>query len=142
MVSRPPPGTWLQISGSNLAATTRTWQPSDFNGKIAPVSLDGVGVTIGGKDTFVKSVSPAQVIVQVPNGIPIGDGVPLVLTNAQGATSPYILHTSDLAPALMAPAVFKALATDWALAASKPADHRPRIACAHGRSRSLRHSRR
>jgi uncharacterized protein (TIGR03437 family) len=107
------PGTWLQISGSNLATTTRTWQPSDFNGKNAPISLDGVSVAIGGKDAFVKSVSPAQVIVQVPNGIPIGDGVPLVLTNAQGATSPYILHTSDLAPALMAPAVFKTGGTQY-----------------------------
>jgi len=108
------PGTWLQISGSNLATTTRTWDPAtDFNGNNAPISLDGVSVTIGGKDAYVKSVSPVQVTVQVPDGIPIGDGVPLVLTNAQEQTSPYVLHTSDLAPALMAPAAFKVSGTQY-----------------------------
>jgi uncharacterized protein (TIGR03437 family) len=107
------PGTWLQISGTNLAATTRTWDTTDFNGNKAPISLDGVSVTIGGKDAFVKSVSPVLVAVQVPDGIPIGDGVPLVLTNSQGQTSPYVLHTSDLAPALMAPGNFKVSDTQY-----------------------------
>jgi uncharacterized protein (TIGR03437 family) len=101
------PGTWLEIAGKNLATTSRTWQPSDFNGNNAPTSLDGVSVTIGGQNAYIKSVDPAKVVVQVPDGIPIGDGVPLVLTDAQGQTSPYVLHTSDLAPALMAPANLK-----------------------------------
>jgi uncharacterized protein (TIGR03437 family) len=119
------PGTWLQISGTNLSMTTRTWDANDFNGNQAPISLDGVSVTIGGKDAYIKSVSPGKVILQVPDDIPIGDGVPLVLTNAQGQTSPYVLHTSDLAPALMAPAAFKVSETQYvsALFASSDASN-------------------
>jgi len=117
------PGTWMQIAGTNLATTTRTWDPTDCNGNQAPISIDGVSVTIGGKDAYVKSVSPTLVTVQVPDGIQIGDGVPLVLTNAQGQTGPYALHTSDLAPALMAPANFKVSSTQYVsalFAASDP----------------------
>ncbi len=51
-------------------------------------------------------VSPGQVNVQVPDGIPIGAGVPLVLRNSQGETDAFALQTSDLAPALLAPASF------------------------------------
>jgi uncharacterized protein (TIGR03437 family) len=119
------PGTWLEIAGSNLATTTRTWQPSDFDGNKAPTSLDGVSVTIGDKNAYIKSVDGAKVIVQVPDGIPIGDGVPLVLMNANGQTAPYVLHTSDLAPALMAPANLKAGNTQYvsALLAQSSADN-------------------
>jgi uncharacterized protein (TIGR03437 family) len=122
-VSQAAPGAWLQISGSNLATTTRTWQTSDFNGNAAPTSIDGVSVTIGGQSAYVKSVSPSKVVVQVPDGIPIGDGVPLVLTNAQGATDPYVLQTTNLAPVLMAPAVLSVQNTQYVgalLAASDP----------------------
>lgn len=100
------PGTWLEIFGSNLATTTRTWQSSDFNGNNAPVSLDGISVTIGGKRAYVDYVSPGQVNAQVPDGIPIGAAVPLVVGNPQGESDAYILQTSDLAPALLAPASF------------------------------------
>ena len=101
-------GTWLEIYGSSLSTVTRLWQGSDFSGNNAPTSLDGVSVTIGGKSAFVDYISPEQVNVQVPDGIPIGAGVPLVLTNAQGQSDPYILQTSDMAPALLAPPSFKA----------------------------------
>lgn len=100
------PGTWLEIFGTNLGTSTRTWQSSDFNGDNAPLSLDGVSVTIGGKSAYVDFVSPGQVNVQVPDGIPIGAGVPLVMKNSQGETDAFALQTSDLAPALLAPASF------------------------------------
>lgn len=98
------PGTWIEIFGSNLSATTRPWAGSDFQGNKAPTSLDGVTVTIGGKSAFVDYVSSGQVNAQVPDGIPIGAGVPLILSNPAGQTAPYTLQTSDLAPALLAPA--------------------------------------
>jgi uncharacterized protein (TIGR03437 family) len=100
------PGTWLEIYGSNLSTTTRSWEGSDFNGNNAPTSLDGVSVTIGGKSAYVDYVSPGQVNVQVPDGIPIGAGVPLVLTSAQGQTDAYSVQTADVAPALLAPPTF------------------------------------
>jgi uncharacterized protein (TIGR03437 family) len=106
-------GTWLQIAGSNLATTSRAWQSTDFNGSNAPTSLDSVSVTIGGQSAYLKSVDPATVVVQVPDGVQVGDGVPLVLTNAQGQTNPYSLHVSDLAPALMAPVNLKTSSTQY-----------------------------
>jgi uncharacterized protein (TIGR03437 family) len=98
------PGTWLEIFGNNLAATTRTWAGSDFSGSNAPTSLDSVTVTIGGKNAYVDYVSPGQVNVQVPDGIPTGPGVPLVLTSVGVQSAPFILQPADLAPALLAPA--------------------------------------
>lgn len=100
------PGTWLEVFGSNLAESTRSWQSSDFNGNNAPVSLDGVSVTIGGKSAYIDFISPGQVDIQVPDGIPIGSGVPLVLTNSQGQSDAYSLQTSSLALAVLAPASF------------------------------------
>lgn len=97
------PGTWVEIYGSNLSTSTRGWTGSDFNNGNAPTSLDGVSVTIGGKSAYVAYISPNQVNVQAPDGIPIGAGVPLVLTNSAGQTAPYALETASVAPALLAP---------------------------------------
>lgn len=110
------PGTWLEIYGNNLATTTRGWAGSDFNGDNAPTVLDGVSVTIGGQSAYVDFVSPGQVDVQVPDGIPIGAGVPLVLSNAQGQSGPYPLQTSDVAPALLAPSAFTVNGNSYAVA--------------------------
>jgi uncharacterized protein (TIGR03437 family) len=98
------PGTWLEIFGSNLAATTRVWAGTDFSGNNAPTTLDNVTVTIGGKNAYVDFVSPGQVNVQVPDGIPIGPGVPLVLTSGGVQSAPFTLQPADLAPALLAQA--------------------------------------
>jgi len=100
------PGTWLEIYGSNLSNTTRSWQASDFQGINAPTSLDGVTVSIGGKDAYVAYVSPGQVNVQAPDGIPIGSGVPLVLNNGNNQSDPSIVETLQVAPALLAPSSF------------------------------------
>lgn len=51
-------------------------------------------------------MSPTQVNAQVPDGIPIGSGVPLVLSNANGQSEAYVVQTNDLAPALLAPDSF------------------------------------
>ena len=40
----------------------------------------------------------------MPDGIPQGAGVPLVLSNSAGPSAPFALQTSTLAPALLAPA--------------------------------------
>jgi uncharacterized protein (TIGR03437 family) len=100
------PGTWLEVYGGNLSNTTRSWQSSDFQGINAPTSLDGVTVTIGGRDAYVAYVSPGHVNVQAPDGIPIGSGVPLVLANGNNRSDPYLLQTSEVAPALLAPSSF------------------------------------
>jgi uncharacterized protein (TIGR03437 family) len=57
---------YLEIYGTNLSATTRTWAGSDFNGPNAPTSLDGVTVTVGGKNAFVYYISPTQININSP----------------------------------------------------------------------------
>jgi uncharacterized protein (TIGR03437 family) len=115
------PGTWMEIYGSNLASTTRSWEGSDFQGNNAPTSLDQVSVTIGGKNAYIDYVSPQQVNIQVPDDIPIGSGVPLILKNPLGETVPYMLQTADSAPALLAPSSFNVNGKQYVVAAL-PAD--------------------
>jgi uncharacterized protein (TIGR03437 family) len=73
-------------------------------------------VTIGGKNAYVAYVSPGQVNVEVPDGVGIGQGVPLILKNAAGTSPPYLLTVSGVAPAILAPAAFSAKGTQYAVA--------------------------
>ena len=60
------PGSWIEIYGTNLAATSRTWAGADFNGVKAPTSLSGTKVTIGGQDAVLSYISPGQVNARQP----------------------------------------------------------------------------
>lgn len=100
------PGSWVEIYGSNLAASSRQWQGSDFSGVNAPVDLDGTSVTIAGQPAFVSFISAGQVNVQVPSDVPSGMQMLIVTTRAGGAGNPYSVMISDEAPGLLAPASF------------------------------------
>ncbi len=50
------PGSWIEIYGSNLAADSRSWAGSDFNGVNAATSLDGTKVTVGGQPAFIDYI--------------------------------------------------------------------------------------
>jgi hypothetical protein len=54
-------GTWMEIYGENLAASSAEWGGSNFNGINAPTSLDGTSVTVGGQPAFVYYINPGQV---------------------------------------------------------------------------------
>lgn len=99
-----PVGTnsWVTIYGTNLSATTRAWQPSDFVGGVMPLSLDGVSVLLTGAPrlAYIGYVSPTQinfllpsdqnaasVQVQVRNPAGISAQMPLVVQ----ANSPQLL---------------------------------------------------
>ncbi|MBI2687064.1 MAG: peptidylprolyl isomerase [Acidobacteria bacterium] len=105
--SKPAPGSYIEIYGSNLAGTTRSWAGSDFTGNVAPTMLDQVQVTVLGIKAYVNFVSPAQVNVQLPEGIPSGDTVPLVLTYNGVSTAAYNLSVREFAGGVLAPASFK-----------------------------------
>ncbi len=60
------PGAWIEVHGSGLATTNRTWTADDFHGLDAPTSLDGTQVSIAGQNAVVLYVSAIQVNVQVP----------------------------------------------------------------------------
>ena len=116
------PGSWLEIFGTNLASTTRGWATSDFSGNNAPTSLDKVSVTVGGKNAYVAYVSPGQVNVLVPDGVPIGNGVPVVVTSGGVASDPVNVNTADIAPAILAPNSFDVGGKQYVVATFATAD--------------------
>jgi uncharacterized protein (TIGR03437 family) len=71
-------GGWVNIYGSNLAATTAMWN-NDF-----PTSLGGVTVTINGKRAYLLYVSPGQIDLMAPDDNTTGN-VYVTVTNASGS---------------------------------------------------------
>ncbi|MBM3759875.1 MAG: hypothetical protein FJW36_06470 [Acidobacteria bacterium] len=100
------PGSWIEIFGSNLTNVTREWAGADFSGANAPKSLEGVTVTVGGREAFVRFVSPGQVNVQVPDGIGTGP-VNVVVTNEAGASGNVAMTAAARSPGVLAPASFR-----------------------------------
>ncbi|MGC4072575.1 MAG: hypothetical protein QM760_08670 [Nibricoccus sp.] len=99
------PGSWIEIYGTNLAASNREWTLADFRGTIAPVALDRTSVTIGGIAAFVRYVSPGQINVQVPSNVPTGTQQ-LVVTTASGISANYAVTVNASQPGLFAPSSF------------------------------------
>ncbi|HYP05233.1 MAG TPA: peptidylprolyl isomerase [Bryobacteraceae bacterium] len=101
------PGSYLEIYGVDLAATTRSWEARDFNNGAAPTSLDDVKVTIGGQDAFISYISPTQVNVQVPENVAPGATVPVVVSY-QGQEKAFgSITIKPVAAGLLAPESFK-----------------------------------
>jgi uncharacterized protein (TIGR03437 family) len=109
------PGSWVEIYGANLAADSRPWTGSDFNGSTAPTSLDGTSVTIGGQKAYVDYISPTQVNVQVPSGVGTGSQQVIVTSaNVQGPAASITVNAAE--PGLLAPASFKIAGTQYTAA--------------------------
>jgi uncharacterized protein (TIGR03437 family) len=79
-------GSWVSIYGSNLSATTRSWQASDFTGTNLPTTIDNVTVLIDGKKAAISYVSPGQLNVQAPADTNTGP-VPVEVMNASGSAT-------------------------------------------------------
>jgi uncharacterized protein (TIGR03437 family) len=101
------PGSYIEIKGANLAGTTREWTDSDFSDGAAPTLLDGVSVSINGEPAFVSFVSPGKVNAQVPDDIPTGGTVPVVVSYQDQASDPADLAINPVEPGLRAPDNFK-----------------------------------
>jgi uncharacterized protein (TIGR03437 family) len=122
-------GSWLEIKGTNLAdpadprlkAATNPgqWTSGDFNGVNAPIVLDGVSVSINGKQAYVWYLSPTQLNVQAPEDSATGN-VTVNVTNCQATSSafapPYIAMRHALAPGFLAPANYSAGGTQYMVA--------------------------
>ncbi|MDX2269502.1 MAG: hypothetical protein NW208_15475 [Bryobacter sp.] len=65
-------GSWVTLSGTNLAAETRVWANADFSGNALPTRLGDTSVTIGGKPAYIFFISPNQVNVLAPDGLAPG----------------------------------------------------------------------
>lgn len=96
------PDTWIEIYGTNLAADSRLWAASDFQGLNAPTAIDRTTVTIGGQDAFIEYVSPGQVNAQVPSTTPTGTQ-PVIVSNAAGISPPFKVNVVAVQPAFYAP---------------------------------------
>jgi uncharacterized protein (TIGR03437 family) len=93
------PGAWVAIYGTNLASTTQSWAPTA--GQPLATTLGGVTVTIGGQAAVPNYVSPTQIDVLAPAGVPLGQ-VEIVVNN-QGLTSnPYPVNSTEFLPAIYA----------------------------------------
>jgi uncharacterized protein (TIGR03437 family) len=99
------PGSWIEIFGSNLAGSSRSWAAADFNGVNAPTSLDGTKVTVGGQAAFIDFVSPNQVNAQVPSNAGTGPQ-PVIVTTAAGTSSASTITVNAQQPGLLAPSSF------------------------------------
>lgn len=105
--TRAASGSYVEIYGANLAGTSRGWQGSDFNGNAAPTTLDGVQVKVNNIAAYVNYVSPGQVNIQLPDGLPNGQEVPITVTyNGQTSGEAWI-SIAQYNGGLLAPAGFK-----------------------------------
>jgi uncharacterized protein (TIGR03437 family) len=107
------PGTWIEIYGSFLTSsalrnncgggiTGSCWAGSDFNNGVAPTSLDGVSVSVGGKAAYIDYTSPTQVNALVPSSAPVGPSM-VTVTNANGMSEPFPIYINQTEPGLLAP---------------------------------------
>ena len=110
------PGSYVEIYGSNLSGSSRGWATGDFSGSSAPTSLDGVTITVNGTPAYVNYVSPKQVNIQIPDGIPTGGPVPVVVSYQGQSSAPAMIAINALQPGLLAPASFKVGAIQYAAA--------------------------
>lgn len=99
------PGSWIEIYGSNLSATTRSWAGGDFVGVNAPTSLDATKVVIGGQPAFIDYISANQVNAQVPSGVGTGQQT-LSVINGAAISGPLTVTVNATQPGLFAPPAF------------------------------------
>jgi uncharacterized protein (TIGR03437 family) len=99
------PASWIEIYGSNLASVQRSWTGADFNGTLAPTSLSGTSVTVGGLPAYVDFVSGYQVNVQIPSGV--GSGLqPVVVKTAAGTSAAVNIYINAVQPGILATSNF------------------------------------
>jgi len=108
-------GGWIEIYGSKLSDTTRTWGGGDFSGTQAPTSLDGVHVLVNGKPALVQLVSPGQINAQVPDGVS-GGAATVVVQNSNGSSASTNVPSAVRAPALLAAPAFRSANRQYAVA--------------------------
>ena len=99
------PGSWVEIYGSNLAGTPREWAAADFSGAVAPTSLDAVSVTVNGTPAYISYVSPSQINMQLPDGLPVGaNAVVVKYQSVSSVGAPLVIASQQ--PGLLAPSSF------------------------------------
>jgi uncharacterized protein (TIGR03437 family) len=101
------PGSYIEIYGTGLGEATRDWADRDFRSGVAPTTLEDVSVTVGGQPAFISYVSPTQVNAQVPENVPLGASVPVIVSYQGQERAWGNITIKESAPGLLAPASFK-----------------------------------
>jgi uncharacterized protein (TIGR03437 family) len=100
------PGSWIEIYGDNLfAGSPQQWALSQFNNGVAPTSVGGVSVSVGGTAAFIDFVSANQVNALIPSNAPVG-ATSIKLTNANGSSDNYPIYVNATQPGVLAPSSF------------------------------------
>lgn len=108
------PNSWISIKGTNLAPVTDTWANAVVNGTL-PVSLDKVGVSVGGQAAYISYVSPGQINALAPN-VAAGN-VLVTVTTANGTSSAVTAVAQTVQPAFFPWGSYAvATKTDYSLA--------------------------
>jgi len=94
------PGSWIEIYGEGFTDHARSWKSSDFVGSVAPTSLDGVTVQVGGQSAFVSYISPEQVNAFVPFSIPPGEAR-VTIKNGANTSPTQSVDVNGLQPGLL-----------------------------------------
>jgi uncharacterized protein (TIGR03437 family) len=107
--SSAAPGSWVEIYGADLSFSNRSWTTADFTGGglIAPTTLDGVSVTIGGQPAYIDYISGGQIDAQIPYTVAPGQQQLTVKTAAGAALESATVTVNALQPGLFAPPSFK-----------------------------------
>jgi uncharacterized protein (TIGR03437 family) len=98
---RLSPGAWLQLFGSNLAASSRAWTAADFQGDRAPTTLDDVGVRVNGSPSPVAYISPGQINFQAPTNLVAGSTATIEAVRDGVVSNSVTLSVMPASPALL-----------------------------------------
>lgn len=91
------PGSWVSLFGQDLATTRRIWREEEILEGVLPAELDGVRVEFGGRPAAVYYVSPGQLNVQVPTGLPEGP-VPVEVIHRGQRSAAFTAQVRRVAP--------------------------------------------
>jgi uncharacterized protein (TIGR03437 family) len=114
------PNTWVEVKGQNLAKAgdIRIWQGSDFVNGQMPIALDGVIVTVNGKNAYLYYISPTQINILTPPDA-ISGAVNVQVTNNSLTSSPFSVKAQALSPSFFVasggPYVVAQHSTDYSL---------------------------
>lgn len=84
------PGSWIKILGSQLAQSALQADSSNL-----PTKLGTTSVSLGGKALQLQSVSPAEIVAQVPGDVPTKTLLPLVVAQGEYLSAPEAVLVAD-----------------------------------------------
>jgi uncharacterized protein (TIGR03437 family) len=106
-------GSWVEIYGSDLATTARSWTGSDFHNQLAPTMVDGTTVMIGGIPAPISYISGGQLNALVPTGLGSGQQT-LTVTTLVGTSAAVNITIAPNTAGLYAPQFLNSGGTQYA----------------------------